>query len=308
MLKWLLTILCLFVTPVSQAQCQSQRLKLQVLGSGGPELTDGRASTAYLIWLDGKATILIDAGSGSALNFEKSGAQPNDLKLVLFSHLHADHSADFIALIKAFYFTGRKVDLPVFGPQGNQLMPSLSEFINGLAGEKGIYRYLSEYVSENIDSRYKIRPTDLATGHQRPQQVFKQDGIDVSAIAVHHGQIPALAWRVDIDGCSLTFSGDMSNRYNSLEHLAQHSDILVAHHAIPEHMTGAGRALHMPPSEIGKIAAKAGVRHLILSHRMQRTLGKEPQTLRIIRKHYQGPVDFAEDMAMFLPLPAADDR
>lgn len=35
-------------------------MTLQVLGSGGPELTDKRASSAYLVWIDNKAKILID--------------------------------------------------------------------------------------------------------------------------------------------------------------------------------------------------------------------------------------------------------
>jgi len=59
--------------------------------------------------------------------------------------------------------------------------------------------------------------------------------------------------------------------------------------------------LHMPPSEIGKIAHQAGVKKLILSHHMQRTLGKEKQTLNIIRQYYQGTVVFADDMDVFVP-------
>ena len=35
------------------AECQGTRVKVQVLGSGGPELSDGRASSSYLVWLDG---------------------------------------------------------------------------------------------------------------------------------------------------------------------------------------------------------------------------------------------------------------
>ena len=34
---------------------------LQILGSGGPIADDGRASTAYIIWADGRSKILIDA-------------------------------------------------------------------------------------------------------------------------------------------------------------------------------------------------------------------------------------------------------
>jgi len=55
----------------------------------------------------------------------------------------------------------------------------------------------------------------------------------------------------------------------------------------------------MPPSVIGEIAAQAKVKKLVLSHRMNRTLGKETQTLSSIKKHYKGEVDFANDLQCF---------
>ncbi|WP_305908840.1 MBL fold metallo-hydrolase [Methylomarinum sp. Ch1-1] len=301
MSKFLLIGLCLLSAPVLYADCQPQRVKLQVLGSGGPELSDQRASSSYLIWLDDKAIVLVDAGSGSSLNYEKSAAKLNDLQVMLFSHLHVDHSADFPAFIKAFYFSGRDHDLPVYGPAGNRVMPATVAFVNGLLGRQGVYRYLNEYLNEKQASRYKIHPHDISLEHKRPQQVYHNDEFKLSAVPVHHGPIPTLAWRVEVAGCALTFSGDTSNRYRTLADLAKKSDLLIAHHAIPEQTTGAGRALHMPPSEIGKIAAQAEVHKVILSHRMNRTLGKEAETLALIRKNYQGPVAFAEDGDIFKP-------
>jgi ribonuclease BN (tRNA processing enzyme) len=58
----------------------------------------------------------------------------------------------------------------------------------------------------------------------------------------------------------------------------------------------------MPPSVIGRIAADAHVKRLVLSHRMLRTLGKEDQTRTEIRKRYAGPVQFADDLGCF-PVP-----
>lgn len=72
--------------------------------------------------------------------------------------------------------------------------------------------------------------------------------------------------------------------------------------AVPENAQGAVRELHVPPSVIGEIAAKAEVMSLVLSHRMLRTLGREQSSERAIRKHYAGPLAFAEDSQCF-PLP-----
>src|SRR5579862_10028706 len=74
--------------------CSKHGVQVQVLGSGGPELEDKRASSSYLVWKDDRPRILIDAGGGSALRFGQSGAHVAELDAILFTHLHIDHSAD----------------------------------------------------------------------------------------------------------------------------------------------------------------------------------------------------------------------
>ena len=53
--------------PAAAQSCGAKGVAVQVLGSGGPETQDKRASTSYLIWKDGKARVIIDAGGGSDL-------------------------------------------------------------------------------------------------------------------------------------------------------------------------------------------------------------------------------------------------
>jgi len=278
------------------AECQNKRVKVQVLGSGGPELTDGSASSSYLIWLDGKGIGLIDAGSGSSLNYEKSGANINDIEFFAFTHFHVDHSVDFPAYIKGAYFTHRSKNLHIFGPEGNKLMPSATKFVDKLYGEDGAFPYLNSYFSNTKESNFKVFTKNINLDKHNKQKIYKSNDYSLSAIPVHHGPLPALAWRIDIAGCSIAFSGDMNNQFQTLAVLAKDVDILVAHNAVPESQQGVGRRLHMPPSEIGQIAQLAGVKKLILSHRMSRTYGKEPETLAIIKKYYQGPISFANDM------------
>jgi ribonuclease BN (tRNA processing enzyme) len=129
--------------------------------------------------------------------------------------------------------------------------------------------------------------------------VVEGQGFRITAVPVHHGPVPALAWRVDIAGRALAFSGDMNGDYHTLPGLAAGADLLVAHHAVPQDAEGVARNLHMPPSVIGEIAAEAKVKRLVLSHRMNRTLGREEESRREIRKRYAGPVAFAEDGQCF---------
>jgi ribonuclease BN (tRNA processing enzyme) len=278
--------------------CGATGVAVQVLGSGGPELQDKRASSSYLVWVDGVPKVLVDAGGGSALRFGQSGAQMSQLDLLLFSHFHVDHSGDFAALIKSSWFEDRKRDLPIYGPGGNEFMPSTTQFVADLFGDKGAYGYLSELYVPGEEGSYKMQPHNVAAG-ETPVTVFHGDGVTASAVRVTHGAVPALAWRLEVAGKAIVFSGDTNGDGEGLPRLASKADLFVAHNAVPEGATGVERRLHMPPSVIGEIAGKAGVKELVLSHRMLRTLGKEEQTLVEIRKSYAGPVVFANDLDCF---------
>lgn len=281
--------------PVS---CREVGVGLQVLGSGGPEMTDRRASSGYLVWRDGRARVLIDMGPGSMLRFEQSGARVEDLEVILLTHLHVDHSADLPALIKASFFTERHVDLPVYGPTGNDYMPATRAFVESLFNRKsGAFRYLGSYLTG--DESYRLLAHDIPAQGRKPSTPIDDSRFRITAVPVHHGPVPALAWRIDTAGRAIAISGDMNGDNHTLEALAAGADLLVAHHAVPEGALGVERNLHMPPSVIGHIAAAARVKQLVLSHRMNRTLGRETESTQQIRKEYSGPLVFADDGQCF---------
>jgi ribonuclease BN (tRNA processing enzyme) len=220
-------------------------LALQVLGSGGPETQDKRASTSYLIWQDGKARIILDAGGGSALRFGESGAQMSQPHVFLFSHFHIDHSSDFPALIFSSWFEGRASPLPVYGPAGNDFMPSTTDFVHDMFGDPhGAFRYLSELVEPGSGGSYQLQPHDVAAG-PAPSLVFRNAIMTLYAVRVIHGAVPALAWRVEIGGKRIVFSGDTNGEGTGLTQLASDADVFVAHNAVPEGATGVERRLHM---------------------------------------------------------------
>lgn len=301
-----LWLVFLLVLPISSgaAQCQSERVRLQMLGTRGPELWDNQASTGYLLWLDDKARVVIDAGAGTVQNFEASGARYEDLDLFLFSHFHIDHSSDFPAYVKGGFFTDRKKELLLIGPSGNEYLPSAQQFLNRLFDkETGVYPYMNSFINPDAGSSYKILPKTVETSYKLldERQVYDKDGIKVTAVSVHHAVLPALGYRVELAGCVISFSGDMSGRFHTMPDLAKGSDILVAHNAIPEDQTGAGQLLHMKPSYIGKMAAVAGVKRLLLTHLMKRSSDHKEETLELIRQHYKGPVSFPRDLDVFNP-------
>ncbi len=296
MLKYFLFVIaCLVSLKCLAEQCQTNAVKLQVLGSGGPELDDGRHSSGYLIWYNNQARVLIDAGPGTSSAFSQSAAKFEDLQGILLTHLHVDHSADLPALIKGGYFTERTNDLALIGPAGNDFMPATSSYLHRLLGDKGAFRYLTDYVNKRSQSAYKIISTNvpLTQGQQFTYQLSEQ--FTATATTVHHGPIAAIAWRVEVAGCSIVFSGDMSNQFEVLAELAEQADILVATNAVPDNASSNALNLHMPPSTIARIAKQAQVKKLLLSHFMNRTLGIQQQTLGIIKQIYAGPVIMATD-------------
>lgn len=284
---------------VQAAVCSNPNLDLVVLGSGGPELDDGRASVGYLIREGGQARILVDFGTGASVGFERAGAKIEDLQAVLLSQFHVDHVGDLPGLVKGSFFSGRTADLPVYGPQGNRTVPSLPVFLNRLFGEAGAYSYLSGFLDGS--ETFALKPVAVASDVAKPQ-VFAAEagGFKISAVPVTHSIIPALGWRVEKDGCSVVFSSGTSNMGRTLDKIAHGADLFVAHNAVPESSTDdIALRLHMKPSEIGRIASQAGVRSVVLSHLMNRTENVRQETAGAVRQQYRGSLAFAQDCDVY---------
>ena len=276
----------------------AKEIKVQVLGSGGPELNDNRASSAYIIWIDNKSKILVDFGSGASFRFEEVQAKIEDIDLILLTHLHIDHTASLPSLLKASYFSKRVKDIEIYGPSKGLFVPDTKTFVNRLfENKKGAWEYMGDFLDGN--AQFKLQVSSIPFSKEITT-IYNKDDIKIETISVNHGPIPARAYKITVDNKSITFTGDMSGKYNTLEKLAINSDILIAHNAVPKGATGVARNLHMTPDIIGQISKEAKIKNLVLSHRMLRTLGKEESTKEEINKYYQGSINFADDKSIYL--------
>ena len=290
MLKRVLTLV-LLTTFYTYAQPE---VTLQVLGSGGPESGDKRASSGYIVWIGGKSKIVVDFGGGTALRFEEAGASIEDVDVILLTHLHVDHTADLPTFLKSSFFTKASGKLNIFGPDKNHFMPSTKTFIKRLFDEnKGAWQYLGDHLNGQADLQIKAHNISMS----KQEKIIYTDGnISIHAVSVHHGPIPAIAYRVNVGKKSITFSGDMNGDYHTLEKLGYQTDIMVMHHAVPKNARGVAAKLHMEPLTIGEISQKAQARSVVISHRMLRTLGREKETNCEIRRNYEGEISYANDM------------
>ncbi|MFO0601108.1 MAG: MBL fold metallo-hydrolase [Myxococcaceae bacterium] len=194
-------------------------LELVVLGSGGPRST-GRAASAYLVRVQGRPRVLIDVGPGAFLRMGELDVDFDGLDTVLLTHLHIDHAGDVPAFVKSRDLSYRKpLAFNFFGPSAGGEYPATSEFVAALFGSSGAFRYLPGF-------RNEMRVTDVPIGAE-PRVLFDDAGLKVSAVSVDHGDVPALAFRVEFDGRGLVVTGDLASRDEAVLSLARGADTLV---------------------------------------------------------------------------------
>ena len=87
--------------------CPPTGAHLQVLGSGDASLTAARAQSGFLLWRDGRARAMVNAGSGTALRLREAGADVRDLSFILLASLGPEASADLPTLLLAMRQSGR---------------------------------------------------------------------------------------------------------------------------------------------------------------------------------------------------------
>jgi ribonuclease BN (tRNA processing enzyme) len=290
-----LVVICvlawLTIVPNAAAQnCQASPLAVQILGSGGPRVSKDRASASYLVWLAGRARILVDAGGGAYARFGESGASLEDLSLIAISHLHPDHVSDLPALFWSIDQTRKDPPLPIAGPSGNDLVPGFETFLKVLFDQtNGAFRVLGGMVGgSGRGVPLEVTVTDVKKGE--PSIVFNRQGITVTAIGIPHGDIPALAYRVQTQNKSIVFSTDQNGTNPSFVEFARSANVLVMHLAIA---AGATSPLHAAPAVVGAVARDAHVGRLVVSHIGQFDLDA---AIADVKKAYSGPVTVGADL------------
>ena len=125
-----------------------------------------------------------------------------------------------------------------------------------------------------------------------------ENGLVVEEIATHHGDCPAVAYRISYKGAVLVFSGDMdASALPNLVQLAKNADLLIFNCAVldPPNSPSQLYDLHTPPKKIGEAARNSGVKSLLLSHIAPDVESQEDAVRKSIHASYAGPVAFATD-------------
>jgi ribonuclease BN (tRNA processing enzyme) len=282
-------------------------LELLVLGSGGPGAT-GRASSSYVVLVDGDPRILVDAGSGAFVRLGESKLPLGSLDVILLTHLHVDHAAELPGIIKArAVSSARPITFHIYGPNGQPAhagaaaFPSATRFIDLLFGPQGAFDYLKDF-----SAPISFDVTDLpgSGSPAGPATVMSAAGLRIRAVPGHHGDAPAVIYRIDYRGRSIVFSGDIDPA--GLAHLgliSQDADLLVFNAVVldPPDSPAVLYELHSPPAAIGPVLARAHVGMLLMSHLSPAVEAHEQAVAASLATHYHGVVKFAADGMRLVP-------
>ena len=289
----------LFAAPstfANSAHCGDEGIWIEILGAGSGELSDGQGPPSFLLWQDNVARLIIDTGSGSSVGFDRSGADINDIEAIALTQLHVDNSVDLPAYLAGALTADRSNNLTIIGPDSNT--PEFADtetFLQRLIGDQGAFPHLSGLLRASAPDGFRVKVANVPAVGSRKWARYRSPNIRLTAVPVQHANVPTVAWRVEIGGQVAVFAGDFNNDKNIIGTFAAGADALVASHAIPEASRGALREAFALPSELGKVAAAADARMLILAHRTNRTRGRESLSRAAIEKSYGGSVLFAND-------------
>jgi ribonuclease BN (tRNA processing enzyme) len=282
-------------SPCAPADVSQLRFGLVVLGSGGGPRSLGRAGSSYVVVVGGTPRVLIDVGPGTFLRLGEMELDLRALDLVLLTHLHIDHTGDLPGFILARAVTAEgPMTFRVAGPAGAGLYPGTTQFVARLFGDKGAFAYAPAFTQGALRFDVDELPPDPPS---EARLMLDADGLRVSAIAVDHGDVPAMAYRIEHAGSSLVITGDLASKNDNIPTLAAGADLLVYDTAVmdPPGSTEALYELHTTPKRIGEVAAHAGVKSLLLSHLTGRVVDHSDEVMRSVQAGFNGEARYAHD-------------
>jgi len=292
---------------------------LVTLGTaGGPLPRKDRAQSSNLLVVNG-TLYLIDAGDGATRRIVQAGYDFRKVGKIFITHLHSDHDNGLATLINSQWEYQRAEPTDIYG-----------------GGAVTLVKGALDYLTPNADIRWnegKQRPmADTFHGHDIVAGLVYQDAnVKVTAVENTHfhfkpgmaayGKYRSYSYRFETPGRVVFFTGD-TGPSDAVVELAKGADLYVTETTSPEDVvdlykkTGAWQQKaaveqegflrhmheeHVTPEDIGKMAAKAVVKAVVMSH-LGPTINPDDDYQRYVdeaKKYYSGPITIAKDLMKF---------
>jgi ribonuclease BN (tRNA processing enzyme) len=288
--------------PILRARA-ADKTRLILLGTkGGPSaaLTTGRHLTAQVIIARG-VPYVVDCGLGVTEQLVRAGVSLRQLRHILVTHNHSDHNLDYGNLFYTAWATGLATPVDVWGP------PPLAEMARQ-------YFALNAYdIDIRIADEGRPDPRTLLRVHEFSAGgvVLRNDDLKITAALVPHPPVvPSFGYRFDAADRSIVISGDTAYS-DAVVALAKDADVLV-HEAmyqpgierLAQRLGNATRLLehlkaaHTITEDVGRVAAAAKVKMLVLSHLVpgDDTSITDEMWIAGARRSYDGPIVVGRDL------------
>jgi ribonuclease BN (tRNA processing enzyme) len=294
--------------------------RLITLGTaGGPLPRKDRTQSANLLVVNG-ALYVIDAGDNLTRRIVQAGQDFRSAGKVFITHPHSDHTMGLPTLLVSQWEQQRREPTDVYGPPGT------------VALVKGSIDYLTVNAEIRWAEGKKASMADTFHGHDVGTGVVYQDAnVKVTAVENTHfhfppgsppyGKYKSYSYRFETPDRVIVFTGD-TGPSDTVTALAKGADILVTETTsvdevvglykrngiwaakTPEEQQGFIRHMqeeHIGPAEIGKMAAAAGVKMVVMSH-LGPSAAPNDDYQRYVdeaRKYFPGRIVVAKDLMEF---------
>jgi ribonuclease BN (tRNA processing enzyme) len=300
------------------ARAQQRGTFLVTLGTaGGPVPRADRMQSSNRLVVN--ATLyLIDAGGGVTHRVVQAGYDYRQVSKVFITHAHSDHMAGLATLLVSAW---------------EQQAPAIDIYGSGV---EALVKGAIDYMTPNAEIRWtegKKRPmADNFRAHDVAPGVIYQDGnVKVTAIENTHfhfqpgdpgyGKYKSYSYRFETPDRVVFFTGD-TGPSDAVVELAKGADLYVTETTSPEDVVGLYKKTgiwqaktpseqegflrhmheeHVTPEDIGRMAAKAGVKAVVMTH-IGPTIIPNDDFQRYVdeaKKYYSGPITLANDLMKF---------
>lgn len=289
---------------VRDAPSQAERdapTQVVVLGTGTPVPDARRAGTSIAVIHKGEA-YLFDLGAGAVRNatiarykYDIPSLFPSLICCVFFTHLHSDHTADYVELAYTLWWR-REQSLRAWGPEG------LKAFTDAMYAMMEPDRLLRAAGTEPIPvpDSYTVDVAEISDGI-----VLEKDGMTIEAFSVNHGEMkPAFGYRIVTGDKTIVISGDTAYS-NKVAEMSRGANILF-HEVIsdeglkrvrPDYQPYMRNA-HTAASDLARLASSARPDLLVLIHVLFYGMPEE-RIVQEVKAGYDGEVVLANDLDIF---------
>ncbi|HWG69120.1 MAG TPA: MBL fold metallo-hydrolase [Steroidobacteraceae bacterium] len=303
---------------ISPASAATQAVFVTLGTGGGPVTRLVRSEPANALVV-GDSVYLFDAGDGVQRRLLQAGLPLKRLRAVFISHHHIDHTGGVAPLIVTRWVLNDEKPLPIIGP------PGTVAFVRDIVAAYHVTELapIAEGGPSAPPLANSVLPRDMPADPPRNALVYQDENIRVFATTNDHYHFApgsaeqeasrSYAFRIEAAGRTIVFTGDTGPSAN-VDRLAKGADLLVSEvidldsivamlrtAGLPQSVLDARiahmRQDHMTPRDVGRLAADAGVKELVLTHLVP---GRDGETsdaayTKGIANLYGGPVHVARD-------------